>query len=212
MGDISRKRSWRDALGEQGSPSAGQSFSQEQAQKDLLEFLMKMHDSGRMTAKTVCTVAHFCEQAGLASLSCLAVAPTSSTGNFQRRVDDYADRQQGRKQFPIDTLSMPLTKGNKRIVADVPCLPPHTLLSALPSSKLRELQDSLRTASSSGQLPPVYTQHPVNRDLSSDKYRHIPMALYLDGLQFNRRDSILGVTVSPVMDKTKYLVFVLRCG
>eukprot|EP00971_Amphidinium_carterae_P207185 4110298-Amphidinium_carterae.1 len=106
---------------------------------------------------------------------------------------------------------MPVTRCNQRVVEAVPYVPPHAMFATLPEGTVRELQEALVEASSSGQLPRVYTKHPIIKGKTPDGYEHIPLTLYRDGLESTKKESRIGVTVSAIASKSKHLVFVLRC-
>ena len=57
-------------------------------------------------------------------------------------------------------------------------------------------------------LPPAYSQHPVVQ--RSLPHTAIPLALFVDGVQFATRDTILGIFVVNVATKVRHLVCTLR--
>ena len=80
----------------------------------------------------------------------------------------------------------------------MPFFPPHEMiaeeLSARPKWK-EELQASI----AKGEWPPVYTEHKVVQEVSPRPC--LPVAIYFDGVRFNRRDSSLCFVINMLTGK-----------
>ena len=60
------------------------------------------------------------------------------------------------------------------------------------------------------ELPPTYTDHPLVRQGRDEGFKVLPLALYLDGVSFQRKDSVLGVWVYSLVTRKRHLLSVLR--
>ena len=76
---------------EQGSEEEGlpdtEVVKEAEAEGELTEFLLERHRVGRMTAKDVCIIGHWCGLAGLKTVGTLGMKPSASSGNFKRHLD-----------------------------------------------------------------------------------------------------------------------------
>jgi hypothetical protein len=56
----------------------------------LMDMLLMLHYSGRLSAKSLCVICWWASRAGAASVSACALRPDSQSGHFQRKVDGAA--------------------------------------------------------------------------------------------------------------------------
>ena len=86
--DGSDAQSWDDECG-----SAQLAAEKEIAAGELIEFLLSLQISGKISARTLCVICWWAQKAGADSrqISKFAQSPTSQSGKFQRRVDSGLD-------------------------------------------------------------------------------------------------------------------------
>ena len=157
----------------------------------LVELLIWLKLSGTLTAKYVCLIAYWASRADghLEEVGKLGKKPKSPSGHFQRHLDrvlgveeEIAERQA--------KLKVPcyLRHANERHVRDVSVSIAHEALNEeVVNNEFAHVH--LRDKQSRNLLPPAYWSHPiVQRDGAEGIF---PLAVYLDGTPFNKRNSVL---------------------
>eukprot|EP00971_Amphidinium_carterae_P350228 6491444-Amphidinium_carterae.2 len=111
-----------------------------EAQRELINMLLRDHECGRMSAKTACTVAYWCYRAGLQELEPLALSPEEkSSGNFQKRLDKYvASRMEDQVVEPYYcNLPVYVRATAERACVPFPVMPPNSQ-TCLRRSRVRD--------------------------------------------------------------------------
>jgi len=185
----------------------------------LLRLLLKLYSSAKLSALDFCELCHWSDLAGVpgAAFSLYAMRPGKQTGSYQ----DHLDRV-----LPdVKHLTTVATPGNTnrravRSVRDVlvRCIfesveeeviacPEQRLELRLPVDELDD--DSVMHL-------PVYQNHPVVKQAERDGVpRPLPVAFYLDGVQFRspaagRNDAVLGFWCINLLSRKRHLINVLR--
>lgn len=205
-----RRRAW-DSARPAWDRSSGSDSSEEEgrppnAGKALFDHLVELRRSGRLSAKEVCTLAFLAENAGAKGVSALAVRPEAASGDFQRRFD-RATGFRTATGLCVD-LEMPGYSSQKgtRVIHRIKAIPPHEALAAEVSqdpTAPAEFRESVRARS----LPPSYFAHPL---VVRNGPVMLPVALYMDGAPYQKRDSELGVVLINMATQTRHLIMVIR--
>ena len=183
-----------------------------EASQQLLDYLLWSNQRGHMTARQVCTVAFWASKAGATALEVLAVNPRSTGGNFQKKVDTYMASTLGSQRDATYVAPVPaqIHSTGCRDIFDLHTMPPHEVLSTAHAQERAGMVEELRKASASSQLPKAYTEHPVVQRAPEDAIV-LPLAMFLDGVRFGRKGSVLGVTIQRILPGSrKYLCIALR--
>ena len=184
-----------------------------EAEEELLAFLLERQRVGKMSAKDICTISYWCGRAGLQEVGKLGMRPETSSGNFKRKVDGILKKRlgsPGKKNGYLVPMPSFIRASGERGVHDLFCRPPHELV-------LEEVgQLDVAMALDDWKPPPNYYEHPVVQAMNIKGKLVIPLALYLDGVQYGIRDSMLVVTVTNLLTLKKHVVLVIRkrimCG
>ena len=181
--------------------------SKAEAERALEELLVNLHLRGGLNAKMLCVVAFWCKHAGVGGpLGKFALRPNSPSGHFNRKVRtalglDSADARCMRISVPgHDRHDV------GRVLHEVAVLPPHEVLNAEIVRNPSLLTDHARSVSKGG-LPPIYSQHPV---AAATGHAALPVCLYMDGVPYSTKDSLLGVWVYFAHSSRRHLVAALR--
>ena len=192
-----------------------QQFSTAEAQEELVNFLLERHWKGKMTAKDVCLVAWWCGQAGLSEVGALGLSPTSNTGNYRRHLDAYLKQQEGETPgTQLYTVPMPafVRASGDRAVHNLQTRPAHEAVA----QEMEAIDVHKALQSPSFEAPPNFAQHPVARALQESRKAVIPVAVYMDAVQYAKRDSMVVLTLTNLLTGKKHLLATLRkrvmCG
>ena len=189
--------------------------TQEEAEADFAEYLLDLRCKGRVSSKTVCMIAWFATRAGVGGRVKdlrLGLKTKSghlrSTGHFQRKLD----RAVGETRDLKDRYELEIPGHDKhelsRTTLTLPCFPPHESLA-------RELEEdpALRSRMEQSLLdeawPPVYSQHPQVAAAAPGEVVY-PLALYMDGVPFQRRESVLAFYIVNLLSPKRHLCVVIR--
>lgn len=177
----------------------------------LAEFLVAMLLEGKISSKSLCTIAYWSARAGAkGKFEEYAHNPADqSTGHFMRTIDKangikikdlaalmYHVRVPGLAKYDLSRTShaMPVQTPHEAIEQEIRDKP--------------SLLDDARAAAAEGQLPQRFYDHPVVRRKGNRVA--IPLALYMDGIAMTRNDSIPGICVYSLLTCRRHLVAVLR--
>ena len=183
-----------------------------EAQQELLSFMIDRHQKGKLTGKDMCIISFWCGRAGLSEVAALGMRPRSSSGNHQRHVDGYMQKRLGKDMPEAYSLPMPVfdRASGERDVQDVVVLPPHELL-------VRELVGvDVSAMVARWSRTPNYGTHPVVQKMEAEGIPTVPLAVYLDGVQYAVRGSMLVVSITNLCTDKQHVIGVIRkrkmCG
>ena len=171
--------------------------------QELLDYLVDQHQAGSLTAKQVCVICYWAGQAGLEKAKGLGLPPwTKGTGDFKRLLD----KKIGQEGPRLYSLNMPMysRKQDTRALQPLPVLLPHELLE-------QELaNEDLAALRSAWQPPPHFGEHPVVRKAAPGGHAVVPLSVFLDGVAYAKKDSLLGLTIHNLLTGKRFVVCVLR--
>eukprot|EP00969_Alexandrium_andersonii_P087889 3877042-Alexandrium_andersonii.AAC.1 len=181
----------------------------------LLEQLLALHFEGKMTAKSFCIACWWASRAGAEGpLASFALKPSASSGSFQRKIDS----QLGIKLHDPSYLDVDVPSHTKfdisRSVQPVPVQAPHEAIEAELQANPALLEE-LKTAAENGEWAPAYRRHPVAAQSDSVV---LPLCLYVDGVPFLKKDSMVGFFVYNMVSGLRHLVcslrkrYICKCG
>ena len=180
--------------------------------QQFLEYLLWNNQRGHMTAKQICTVAFWASQAGATGMDVLAVNPESSGGNFQKKVDQFVGNTQGSPKGSTYVVQVPamIHSTGSREVWDLHTMPPHEVLGSASEGEITSMTQQLRKTLANEEMPSVYTDHPIVKSALPEELV-MPLALFMDGVRYGKKGSILGVTIQSILPGSrKYLSVVVR--
>lgn len=182
----------------------------EEAGAELYAYIVLLKRMKVLTAKHVCVLCFWCAKAGCCGMvEKLAYKPsTTQTGHFSRHFDAVV----GCRPMDRDWYRLPLPlhnrQDNSRTVEPLSVVPPHEALADELLAKHDSASD-LAEAVAAGDLPESYKNHPtvVHAAAGTPVY---PLALYLDGISYARRDSVLGIFAYNILSGIRHLICAIR--
>lgn len=206
----SRAASWETGRAHGGNQSESDSddmhCSPLQAGERLVEMLLDLQFAGKLSAKQLCVICHWASLAGCEGpAKTFAYSPAAQTGKYQR----HLDRVTNAHDF-FESLYMIRVPGyNKfdasRAVHELPVRPPHEAVAeeiGADRSILDKLSDIPRYDWGEN-----YRHHPVAKDAS---FEAVPLALYVDGVPFTKKGSMIVFQVVNLLSDSRHLACVLR--
>ena len=160
-----------------------------------------------LTSKDVCILAHFAHGAGAVGLcDKMRFRPDAPSGHFQRHLDSVFKVK--RKNTFYQDVPMPVHAGfgGARVVEQRPLVPFHEEMS-LQVAEDPSMATRLELMHTRNELPPSYYDSPV---VLKHGRRVQPFVLYLDGVVFAKRDSLLGFFVYCIVTRKRICIVVLR--
>lgn len=194
-------RPWDDSGSEDGEPSP------EEAGEELAALLIKLRLQGSLSAKQACVLAYWAAAAGaVGPCKEFGCKPDLQTGQFQRRLDKYLAVSEDDKSFYM--VDVP---GHDKAEASRTChrletVPPHEALAAEVAETPGVLQQAAATQAEWSQ---TYRDHPVVL-AAPEGAPVLPLALYIDGVPYSKRDGFLGFWVYNLITCKRHLVAILR--
>jgi hypothetical protein len=182
----------------------------EEAGLMFMEFLLSMHFSGHMSAKSLCVLCWWASRAGAMGLvSKYAFRPNASSGHFQRHVDSVNGHNLKEKKKSMCRVSVPrYTKHDAgRSVYELPVQCPHEVLcnEVLEDPSILE---RLATWTREGEWPPSYYDNDVVKKSAGKPV--LPIVLYVDGVRTTRRDGVIGFWCYNLITMKRFLIALLR--
>ena len=185
----------------------------------FMDMLVQMKLEGaKMTAKSACILSYWAQKGGLAPPGdLLALEPGIDGGRYSSHFDKTLGFDQLLKKESWYTVKVPGHRRHdaSRCVRDVSAQPIFTALA----SELSEnpgIWDLLDQQKLDNNLPPSYLQHPLVAEHGHS--RVLPIGLYLDGVQYQTRDSTTGFWAINLLTQQRHLICCLpkreacRCG
>eukprot|EP00971_Amphidinium_carterae_P325507 6455799-Amphidinium_carterae.2 len=201
--------------------SAGMSGESEEEEEEdagikLRQLLLEAHMTGQvMSARLLTSIAYWANKAGINALAGLALPPPKDTdnrgeigGHAKRKVDKFLNKL---PKPAVVTYTVPLPsflhQTRERGTYPLEIIPPHMALECIPDVQWEQLVERLHNVKND--LPRCYREHPLVLEHATELV--MPWAIFLDGLQYSRKGSMLVVTLSPVaQDQPKLILGVLR--
>ena len=183
-----------------------------EASGEFADMLLDLQYRGRLSARDVCVLSFYAARGGLRGRAAdLAYNPYAQTGKFQR----HLDRVLGTLRAIDDdlySLSVPGYDRFKASRADViiPAIPPHEVLSQEVDAS-PDLARQLRDQVSGNEWSQAYHAHPAVTTAPEGTPVY-PLALYMDGVSFQRRDSLYCFYAYNLISNVRHLVFTVRKG
>ena len=195
---------WRD-LGEATNPADA---SPEEAGDRLGAKLLRLLNTGGLSAKSVCTLSFYAKQAGAVGfVRVLAHNPNAKSGHFQRHLDGVLSFDDERKQLYELKCPGHDKYDMERVTHTIHVLPFHEQLAdevaATPG-----LDKRCAELTRAQEWSDDYYDHPVV--VANPGQIVYPLALYLDGVAHTKVDSVLGVTLTNLVTGTRHLGITLR--
>jgi len=205
----SRKvHSWQAEDGADPDDSDVEEIDPEDAGAQLLDLLVDLKVQGKLSATNCCLISFWAARAGAAGgVQQLGKAPGASSGHYSSHFDKVIGHRESEKDLLWVDIPCYRPFDAGRYVRQVPVFPPHEILAeecAGDKGLIRQLKGSV----DAGEWPPCYHSHPVVQQ--AKPAIAIPIAIYIDGIQFTRRDNILGVFCNNLATGVHHLVAVLR--
>eukprot|EP00971_Amphidinium_carterae_P344338 6484675-Amphidinium_carterae.2 len=196
---------WDEAQEAMGDTA--EEMTRDEAESALLEFLVGLHERKGLAATQLGTIAYWAEKAGLASFAPYATKPTSSTGNFQKKIDKASGFVERRDQlYDFDVVAFAKSEGVRRKqklygmeLADI-------LETDLTRARLAT-DHAVRGAIVSANLSHQYWEHPLHQTAGPPI---IPIALFMDGLVYGRSRNMLVFQVVNLVTQQRYLLTAVR--
>jgi hypothetical protein len=188
------------------------------ASQMLIEFLVHLLLEGKLSAKSLCTIAYFATAAGAQGvIRQYAKDPGGQSGSFQRHIDSVMGVDLGRMRKSMYHISTPgLDKHDAgRSTHDMPVNCPHVCIDA-EFRRTPDLEAQVIAKAAANEFPPSYYKHKVVREAGGRCV--LPTVIYLDGISFTRNDSIWGIFIYSFLSRRRYLMsnirksFLCRCG
>jgi hypothetical protein len=181
----------------------------ERSSEEFLNMLVSLKLSGKVSAKTACLLSYWAAGGGLTGAgSQLALPPTRKGGAFSEHFDRVIGVDLGNRDELIE-LDIPgherSTLGRTVLKCDA-ALIYHQLAESVASS--RSLQSPSHVAKECEKFGPMYHNHPVVQ--SEPPGAFLPLALYVDGVSFQKRDSAIGMWFVNLITDQRHLALVLR--
>ena len=181
------------------------------AAAELYESIVDLKLSGKVSATAACIIAYWAGRAGAAGpVKELGLKPGLQSGKYSLHFDQVT-------QMGVDSVGsyeLPVVRKLKsdlgRRCDPLPMIPVHeALLGELAEDNTASAK--FEKARSAGDLPYAYDSHPaVVESLATGRAPPLPYCLYLDGVSFARRDSVLGIWCHWLHSRKRHLLFVLR--
>lgn len=187
-------------------------MSAEEAQLELADKLVDLKMKGKLSAKDVCVIAYFATKAGLPKgpLADLAYNPAAQSGHFNRHLSRVlkldSELMKGAYLLEVpghDKFALSRTQ------AKLPVLPPHECLEKSISQGGSLSAQRLRVSVREKDWASQYYAHPVVQGAAPEEAVW-PLALYVDGVPFQKRDGLIAFYAYDLVTNTRHLCTVLR--
>lgn len=178
--------------------------SPEEAGAMLVELLLNLMFTNALSAKSLCLICHWASKAGAAGpVGEYALKPGAPSGHYRRKVDAANGVDLRKSAAKMFKLAVP--QHCKYDLARTV----HEMVVRLPHEELaREVRDQPDCVTGPVCETAAFKAHPVVRGHPGVPV--MPVALYLDGISFTRRDSLLGIFVYSLVSMRRHLCAVLR--
>ena len=181
------------------------------AGQELVCILIDLKNSGRLSAVQACTISWFAAKAGAAGpCAAFGLKPQESTGEYSKKFDAYTNGGPESMDFYELSIAYRHKAELGRRWSPLPFLPPHEMLVDEFLSDT-SAENAFQQALEEDTLPPIWTRHAaVTHAKAIGENLPRPFCLYVDGVQYSRRETVLGFWVHWLYSKQSHLLFVLR--
>jgi len=180
-----------------------EAYTADEAADCLIAFVLNMKDTGAISAKSACVIFWWAGKAGLSRVAKWGFRPDAPSSHFQRHLDMLLGCKVKRQERYCMNLPSYQKHARGRQIRRAPVQLPHEVLDN--EARTDPLfMDTLLRAVDGGELPPVHSGRAADGSIAS------PVAVYADGVEFQKRDSLLGLWVCNVLSGIRYVCIVLR--
>ena len=178
------------------SDSEGEEATGAAAGEALCDLLVSLLLAGSLSAKNLCCICWFASRAGaLGPVSEFALRPSSQTGKFQAKVDRTLGFDlKSHNFYKVDTPGHSRREAS-RVKYEVPMRLPHEVVDEYAES-VPDLHDNINSAVLAGDLPRSHQSNPV---VLTAGLPVLPLALFIDGVRFLVRSSMIGVFIACIL-------------
>ena len=184
-------------------------INDQEAAHAFVDFLMSLKMRGKLSAKDVCVLCWYGSRCGLAKPGAdLAFRPNAPSGHYQRHLDSVTEMSSKLKGACMIVVPSFDKYSMSRCVLNIPMIPLHEALQG----ELEEdpsIETTFNASTPEGDWNKDYFRHPVVRNKDPDEVVY-PIALYLDGVPFNRRDGLVAVYGYNLCTGSRHLIAVIR--
>ena len=177
------------------------------AQAELCDLIVQMKLKSVVSAKQACELAFWAKAAGAQGpIAGFALPPNKQTGKYSRQFDHFL----GSAPKNVDAYNVAVVRRIRvdasRRLDDMATIPPHEHFAKefADVDVLRKLEKRLREET----LPPFIADHPSIKGQEPGTVH--PIAVYLDGVSFQRQDSVFGLRCYHVLTGRRHLISVIR--
>ena len=170
----------------------------------LFEMLVDMKFSGTLPATKVCVLAFWAAKAGAigGDVEKLGFPPGKHSSGYSRHFDKVVSLPTYRKDHYTVNVTLTRRFDATRQMTPVATIPPHEhLWNTVQESGTVALKNRLAEMT----LPRAYTRHPIVVAAGEGELCW-PLAIYLDGVQYAREDSALGLWVIDIINNKHNLI------
>ena len=192
-----------------GADTDVEALSPAECSAEFFNLLVSLKVKGVISAKQACLLSFWAKGGGLCEPgSKLALSPARSGGAFSAHFDRVVGLDEGMRA-DLYTLDVP---GHERCtlgrspVSHSAVLGYHALAQEIAATP--DFYAKLDAKVLAGFWGDLYKAHPLMRGVRGQKV--IPLALCMDGVQFQKRDSVTGFWLTNLVTDRRRLLFVLR--
>ena len=177
-----------------------------------IEYIEDLYWNQTLNAKQMCTLMHHLVQMGHKEAQPYAINPaTAGSGHFQRRLDKPLGLE-GIEEllYPVKVPVKSIRTGYREVV-DCLAQPAHEALVAEVNENLAILDSWRGDIAEAEEWIRCYDRHPVViAAQASERSRILPLTLYMDGAEYNKKDGLLVFTVRFSFSRKRHLSWFLR--
>lgn len=195
---------WEDRGDPDSSDGENADPTPEEAASYLVQFLLDLLYANSISARSLCVICYWAAKAGAgAAVGAFGLKPNAPSGHFQRKIDQVlgvnlkASKESMYKVMVPQHTKYDLSRTTHPMVVRLP----HECLA-------QEVQENPACVTGGVCDTASYKAHPVVRANAGTQV--MPVALYLDGIPFTKRDSLLAVFVYSLVSYKRHLCAVLR--
>ena len=178
---------------------------------EFISYIENLYFDQTLTAKHVCVIMHLMQKLGHPEVKAYALKPTSQTGKFQRKLDKALDlRKTDASLYPVNVPLKDIRTGY-RACADVLAQPAHEALCLEMEQNVKVLDTWRQSIDDAADWIKQYDQHPlVVNATKEEKMRMLPISIYMDGAEYNKKDGLTVFTVRFSFSRTRHLCWAVR--
>lgn len=180
-----------------------------EAASELFDFIVRLKQMSVLSAKQACILSFWASKAGATGMvKKLSFKPSAQSGHFSRHFDSIVGSRPSDQDFYRLPVPLHSRLDATRNIDSFPVVPPHEAFAneilTNPGATVE-----LARAIEADELPETYKNHPVVRSASPGT-SVFPLAMYLDGVLYTRRDTIIGFFVYSILTNVRHLVCTIR--